>query len=86
MGIYTKYPAYSRQLPDYFQDLPWGVRSTGRGEIFPVAPVDVACGCSDDTLDPNIFGYTGDRAGKEQVGLRKKLKWCELHASMVRVE
>lgn len=39
-----------------------------------MAPVDVAYGCFDDTLDPSTFGYTGDRAGKEQVDLRKKLK------------
>lgn len=51
-----------------------------------MAPVDVACGCFDDTLDPSTFGHTGDRAGKEQVGLEKKLKWFELCASMARVE
>lgn len=46
-----------------------------------MAPADAACGEFDDMLDPSTSGHTGDRAGKEQVGLRKELKWCEPHNS-----
>lgn len=63
------------------KNFPWTAGTTGRGGIFAVAPADVACGWFDDMFDPNTSGHTGGRAGQEQAGLRKELKWREPHDS-----